>query len=119
MNFTPIGLATITPPVVSQSQPEGSIGSSQPIGWAVPPQFDPVFTSFTPLTASMQGGSTSKYPLGWDPATSLGMPPGFFIPSTVGQTSASASQPAGQQTSASASQPIPQQENASASQPMV
>jgi len=61
----------------------------------------------------MQGGSTSKYPLGWDPATSLGMPPGFFIPSTVGQTSAPASQ------CASASQTIPQQQNASASQPMV
>ena len=119
MNFTPIGSATTTPPVVSQSQPKGSIGVTQPIGSTVPPQFNPVFTSSTPLTTSMQGGFASGYPLGWDPTTGLGMPLEFFIPSTVGQTSASASQPAGQQTSALASQPIPQQENASASQPMV
>jgi len=64
----------------------------------------------------MQGGSALGYPLGWDPATGLDMPPGAFITSTVGQTSASASQPIGQQQNASASQPMTQ--NVSASQPM-
>ena len=100
MNFTPIGSATTTPPVVSQSQPKGSIGVTQPIGSTVLPQFNLVFTNSTPLTTSMQGGFALGYPLGWDPATSLGMPPEIFFPSGAGQTSASASQP------------IPQQENA-------
>ena len=36
INFTPIESATITPPVVPQSQLEGSIGSTQPIGSIVP-----------------------------------------------------------------------------------
>ena len=118
MNFTPIRSATTTPSVVSQSQPKGSIRVTQPIGSTVPPQFNLVFTNSTPLTTSMQGGFALEYPLGWDLATSLGMPPEIFFPSGAGQTSTSASNPIGQQTSASASQPNPQQENALASQLM-
>ena len=65
----------------------------------------------------MQEGSASRYPLGWDPTTGLGMPAGSFIPSTVGQTSASALQLIGQQHNASASQSMTQ--NVPVSQPMV
>ena len=86
LNFTPIGSATTTPPVVSQSQPKGSIGVTQPIGSTMLPQFNLVFTNSTPLTTSMQGG----FALG-HPATSLGMPPEIFFPSGAGQTSTSAS----------------------------
>ena len=59
------------------------------------------------------------YPVGWDPATGLGMPPEFFIPSTVGQASSSASQTTYQQVSAAAPQPTQQQDSVSASQPML
>ena len=67
----------------------------------------PIFTSPTPLTTSVQGGFVPRYPVGWDPASGLGMPPEFFIPSIVGQTSVSTSLPTSQQASASTSQPIP------------
>ena len=35
------------------------------------------------MTTYAQGGFMPGYPVGWHPATSLGMPPEFFIPSTV------------------------------------
>ena len=89
MVFAPTRSVTIVPPIVPQSQAEGSIGISQPIGSIVPPQFIPVFTNSTPMTTSVQGGFMPGYPVGWDPTTCLGMPPEFFIPSTVGQASSS------------------------------
>ena len=127
MNFTPVGPATITPPMTSQSQSDGSIGSTQLTNTTLPPQFNPIFTNSTMMTSSAQGGSMSGYPLGWDLATGLGMTPGSFNSSTMGQNSASASQPMSQQQNASISQPMAQnvsvsqpmgQINASASQPM-
>ena len=115
MVFAPTGSATTMPPIVPQSHAEGSIRVSQPIGSTVPPHFSPVFTNSTSMTTSMHGGFMPGYPVRWDPAIGLGMPPEFFIPSTVGQASSSASHPATEQTNASASQPILQPEDASAS----
>ena len=59
------------------------------------------------------------YPAGWNPATGLGMPPEFMIPSPSKQPSTSASQPMNQQVSASASQPTQPQDTAPTSQPAV
>ena len=84
MNFTPVGPATITPPMTSQSQSDGSIGSTQPTNTTLPPQFNAIFTNSTMMTSSVQGGSMSGYPLGWDLATGLGMTPGSFNSSTMG-----------------------------------
>jgi len=84
MNFTPVGSATITPPMTSQRQSDGSIGSTQPTNTTLPPQFNPIFTNSTMMTSSVQGRSMSGYPLGWDLATGLSMTPGSFNSSTMG-----------------------------------
>ena len=117
--FAPTGSATTVPLIVPQSLAEGSIGVSQPISLTVPPQFSLVFTSSTPMTTSAQGGFMPGYPVGWDPASGLGMPLEFFIPSTVGQASSSASQPANQQVNASAPQLTQPQDSTLAPQPAV
>ena len=71
------------------------------------------------MATHAQGGFMTGYPVGWDPASGLGMPPEFFIPPTVGQASSSDSQPSDQQLSTSAPQLTQPQDNTSASQPMV
>ena len=119
-----------TLPSASLSQLEGNNGSTfpQPADTTSPSQFGPVFTNSTPLTSSVQRGSASGLPLGWDPVTGFGMPLGLFTPLTQGQTNTSASQPIVQnvsafqptdQTNMSASQPMAQQQqNASLIQPI-
>ena len=92
------------------------------------PLTNPIFSTTPPVTTEVQGGSALGFPLGWDPATGLCMPPEFFIPSSTAQISASAIQPISPQLSApSAIQPtahntfFPQmaaQFNASAPPPM-
>ena len=74
MIFAPIGSATTVPPVIPQTQTEGNIGLSQPIGTTVPPQFAPAFTSSTPMATHAHGGVMTGFPVGWDPATGFGMP---------------------------------------------
>ena len=108
--FAPTGSATAVPPINPQTQAEGSIGVLQPIGTTVPPQFNPVFTSSTPMATHAQGGFMTGFPAGWDPSSSLGMPPEFMIPSTMGQASSSASQLANQQVNTSAPQPTQPQD---------
>jgi hypothetical protein len=109
MNFAPVGSTTVTS-LVPLGQSEGGNGSTfpQPAGTTLPPQFNPVFTNSPPFTTSVQGGSTSGLPLGWDPVTGFGMPPGSFTPSTLGQNNTSPSQPMGHQQNVSASQSIVQ-----------
>ena len=102
MVFAPTRSATAVPPVNPHTQAEGSIGVSQPIGTTVPPQLNPVFTSSTPMATHAQGGFMTGFPTVSDPATGYGMPLEFLIPSTWGQASSSASQPANQQITASA-----------------
>ena len=91
MIFAPIGSATTVPPVIAQTQTEGNIALSQPIGTTVPPQFSPVFTNSTPMATHVQGGFMIGFPIGWDPASGLGMPSEFLIPSTMEQASSLAS----------------------------
>ena len=101
MIFAPTGSAIAVPPVTPQTQTEGNIGLSQPIGMIVSPQFSPVFTNSTLMATHAQGGFMTGFPVGWDPASSLGMPPEFLIPSTMGQASSPASQSSNQQVNAS------------------
>jgi len=75
MIFAPAGSATAVPQVNPQTQAEGSIGVSQPIGTTVLPQFNPVFTSSTPMATQAQGNYMTGFPVGWNPATGFGMPP--------------------------------------------
>jgi len=117
MVFAPTRSATAVPPVNPQTQAEGSIGVSQPIGMIVSPLFALVFTNSTPMATHAQGGFMTGFPTGSDPATGYGMPLEFFIPSTWGQASSLASQPANQQITASAPQPTQPQDSTVAPQP--
>jgi len=89
MIFAPTGLATAVPLVNLQTQAEGSVGVTQLISTTAPPQLALVFTISTPMATHAQGDFMTGFPAGWDPTTGLGMPPEFFIPSTVGQASSS------------------------------
>ena len=40
----------------------------------------PVYMTTPSIRATMQGGSASGLPKGWNPATGYGMPPEFFTP---------------------------------------
>ena len=104
MSFSPVGSATVTPPLAT---PEGSSSSVFPqmAGTTLPFQFPPVFTNATSMIASAQGGFASGVPVGWEPITGFGMPPGSFSPSTLGQDNTSTSQPMGPQQNVSATQP--------------
>ena len=102
MVFAPTGSATATPPINPQTQTEGNIEVSQPIGTTMLPQFAPVYTNSTPMATHAQGGFMTGFPAGWDPTTDYGMPLESFIPSTGGQASLSASQLVNQQITASA-----------------
>ena len=68
---------------------------------------DPIYSAVPPIATTVQGGSASVFPKGWDPATGYGMHPDFF------------STPPKMQFNASASQPIASQPDPSAVQPMV
>ena len=67
---------------------------------------DPIYSTMPPIATTVQDGSTSVFPKGWNPATGYGMHPDFF------------STPPKMQFKASASQPIASQPNPSAVQPM-
>ena len=92
------GSTAATDPLASGSRPEGSTGPmfSQLAGTTVPPQIDPVFMNSAPIT-TVQGGSSSGFPIRWDPVTRFGMPPGFFTPSTTRQSTSPASIPTAHQ----------------------
>ena len=105
MAFPPTGSATATPPINPQTQKEGSIGVTQPIGTTVSPQFAPVYTNSTPMATQAQGGFMTGFPVGWNPATGYGMPPEYMMSSAAIQPSSSDSQPMNQQAYVSAPQP--------------
>ena len=79
MAFTITGSATATPPINPQTQKEGIIGVTQPIGTTVSPQFAPVYRSSTPMATHAHGGFMIGFPTGWDPTTGYGMPPEYMI----------------------------------------
>jgi len=66
---------------------------SQPASTTVPPQMGPVFTTSLSITAMVQGGFASEFPIGWDPVTEFGMPPQFFTSSGTWQVNPSAPTP--------------------------
>ena len=39
---------------------------------------DPIYSTTPPIATTMQVGSASVFPKGWDPATGYGMHPDFF-----------------------------------------
>ena len=67
---------------------------------------DPIYSTTPPIATTIQDGSASVFPKGWNPATGYGMHLDFF------------SMPPKMQFNASASQPIASQPDPSAVQPM-
>ena len=77
---------------------------------------DPIYSTIPPIATTVQGGSASVFPKGWDPATGYGMHPDFFSTPPKMQFNASASQPIASQPDPSAVQPMGAQQDASATQ---
>jgi len=77
----------------------------------------PVYTNTLPIPTTVQGGSTSGFPKGWDPMTGYGMPLDFFTTPFKAQFNASASQPMTPEPNPSATQPMGAQQDASTAQP--
>ena len=77
---------------------------------------DPIYSTTPPIATTVQDGSTSVFPKGWNPATGYGMHPDFFSTPPKMQFNASASQPIASQPDPSAVQPMGAQQDASATQ---
>ena len=78
---------------------------------------DPIYSTTPPITTSVQDGSASVFPKGWNPITGCGMHPDFFSTPPKMQFKASVSQPMTSQPDPSATQPMSAQQDASAMQP--
>ena len=85
---------------------------------------NPIYSTTPPIATNVQGGSTSVFPKGWDPATGYGMHPDFFSTPPKMQFNVSVSQPIASQLDPSASQldpsavqPMSTQQDALATQP--
>ena len=81
----------------------------------VPPQIttaasavtaDPIYSTTSPIATTVQDGSASVFPKGWNPATGYGMHPDIFSTPPKMQFNASASQPIASQPDPSAVQPM-------------
>jgi len=78
---------------------------------------DPIYSTTPPIVTSVQDGSASVFPKGWNPTTGYGMHLDFFATPPKMQFNASASQPMTPQPDPSATQPRGTQQDASAMQP--
>ena len=79
---------------------------------------DPIYSTTLPIvTTSMQDGSASVFPKGWNPATGYDMHTDFFSTPPKMQFNASASQPIASQPDPSVVQPMGAQQDALATQP--
>ena len=68
---------------------------------------DPIYSTTLPIvTTSMQDGSASVFPKGWNPNTGYGMHPDFFSTPPKMEFKASTSQPMTSQPDPSATQPM-------------
>ena len=65
---------------------------------------DPIYSTTPPIVTSVQDGSASVFPKGWNPTTGYGMHPDFFATPPKMQFNASASQPIASQPDPSAVQ---------------
>ena len=77
---------------------------------------DPIYSTMSPIATTVQDGSASVFPKGWNPATGYGMHLDFFSMPPKTQFNASASQPIVSQPDPSAVQPMGAQQDASATQ---
>jgi len=77
---------------------------------------DPIYSTTPPIAITVQGGSSSVFPKGWDPATGYGMHPDFFSTPPKMQFNASASKPIASQPDPSAVQPMGAHQDALATQ---
>ena len=77
----------------------------------------PVYTNTLSIPTTVQGGSASGFPKGWDPMTGYGMPLDFFTTPFKAQFNASASQPMTPDPNPSSTQPMGAQQDASATPP--
>ena len=78
---------------------------------------DPIYSTTSPIATTVQDGSVSVFPKGWNPATGYGMHPDFFTTPPKTQFNALATQPITPRNDPSATQPMGSQQNASATQP--
>src|SRR6185437_6699118 len=78
---------------------------------------DPIYSTTPPIATTVQDGSVSVFPKGWNPATGYCMHLDFFSTPPKMQFNASASQPMTTQPDPSATQPMGTQQDASAMQP--
>ena len=77
---------------------------------------DPIYSTTPPIATTVQDGSASVFPKGWNPATGYDMYPDFFSTPPKIQFNASASQPIASQSDPSVVQPMGAQQDASATQ---
>ena len=80
MQYTPLEVS-MAAALSAQDSQAGTINSQ------TPPQMttatsagtaDPIYSTTPPIATTVQGGSASVFPKGWDPATGYGMHPDFF-----------------------------------------
>src|SRR6185437_2054639 len=108
MQYTPLEVSMAT----SLSAQDSQAGTSNS---QTPPQMttaastgttDPIYSTTPPIATTVQGGSASVFPKGWNPATGYGMHPDFFSTPPKMQFNASASEPIASQPDPSAVQPM-------------
>jgi len=75
---------------------------------------DPIYSTTPPITTSVQDGSASVFPKGWNPTSGFGMHPDFFSTPPKMQFKTLVSQPMTSQPDPSATQPMSTQQDASA-----
>ena len=77
---------------------------------------DPIYSTTLPIATTVQDGSASVFPKGWNPATGYGMHLDFFSTPPKMQFNASASQLIASQPDPSVVQPMGTQQDALATQ---
>ena len=90
----------------SQTETSNSQAPPQTTATASAATVAPVYTTTPPISTTVQDGSTSGFPNGWNPMTGYGMPPDFFTTPVKGQFNTAASQPMNSQPDPSATQPM-------------
>ena len=105
---------------LSAQDSQAGISNSQ-----IPPQMttaastgtaDPIYSTTPPIATTVQDGSASVFPKGWNTVTGYGMHPNFFSTPPKMQFNASASEPIASQPDPSAVQPMSAQQDVSATQ---
>ena len=101
----------------SQAETSNSQASKQATAATSTAPTAPIYSTTLPILTTVQGGSASGFPKGWNPATGYGMPPELLTPSSKAQFNASASQPMTPQPDPSVTQPMGTQQDASPTSP--